>query len=145
MLTAGKGPDTTLFPEGSNRTINVETSYGGITRDANGKITGKKAIAMTYLVCCCCRSDTAAACAVYACAATGAKAIAMTYLLDEKPSYSEARYAAEAWEDQLNLLIGPSPNGALWSYPDLSEGSVSRCTKALTHAFFFGFGKRCRF
>ena len=101
MLTSGKGPDTTLFPEGSNRTINVETSYGGITRDANGKITG-------------------------------AKAIAMTYLLDEKPSYTTERYAAEAWEDQLNLLIGPSPNGELWSYPDLSEGSVGHWEGAKT-------------
>ena len=94
ILTSGKGPDTTLFPRTSNRTVNVEASYGGITRDAAGRITG-------------------------------ARSVAMTYLLDEQPVDSLARKAAEAWEDQLNLLIGASPNGGSWTYPDLSEGCVS--------------------
>lgn len=94
ILTAGRGPDKTLFPDNFNRTINVEASYGGITRDASGAITG-------------------------------ATAVAMTYLLDQQPVGSAARMAADAWEDQLNILIGESPNGGSWTYPDLSEGYAS--------------------
>jgi len=94
ILTAGRGPDETLFPPSSNRTVNVEAAYGGITRDASGRITG-------------------------------AKSVAMTYLLDEKPADSVERKKAEAWEDQLNHLIGQSPAGGSWTYPDLSEGCAS--------------------
>jgi predicted RND superfamily exporter protein len=76
IVNSGKGIDKTLYPDSSNRTFNVEASYGGVTKDANGKITG-------------------------------ATAIAYSYLLDEQPEGSVARDAAIAWEDQLNILIGP--------------------------------------
>lgn len=50
ILTSKRGVDETLYPPTANRTINVEAAYGGIERDASGKITGAKAVAMSYLL-----------------------------------------------------------------------------------------------
>lgn len=36
-----------LFPAGG-RTVNTASIFGGITRDADGKVTGAKAMALTY-------------------------------------------------------------------------------------------------
>ena len=38
-----------LFPAGG-RTVNTASIFGGITRDADGKVTGAKAMAFTYLL-----------------------------------------------------------------------------------------------
>jgi hypothetical protein len=40
-----------LFPrEVGGRTVNTASIFGGISRDADGKVTGAKAMAFTYLL-----------------------------------------------------------------------------------------------
>ena len=89
IVTSGRGPDTTLFPESSNRSINVDAIFGGIEKDSNGRVIK-------------------------------ARSVAFTYLLDQAPEATPRRAAAEAWEDQLNYLIG-----ARWcNTPPQSQGSA---------------------
>lgn len=76
ILTAGRGPDKTLFPDSSNRTVNVQASYGGIERDPTTN------------------------------AIVSAKSVSLTYLLGEHLDGTDERNAAIAWEDQLNSLVG---------------------------------------
>jgi hypothetical protein len=77
-VDSGRGVDESLFPAGG-RTANTGSIFGGISRDADGKVTG-------------------------------AKAMAFSYLLAQAPESSAgnggAKDAAEAWEDQLNMLVG---------------------------------------
>ena len=114
IVTDKRGPDKTLFPDSSNRTVNVDAIFGGIEKDANGKVTGAKSLAFT-------------------CAAARPRRRRprprrrrpcprsplppphppdpppqrRRYLLDEMPTDSNERTAAMAWEDQLNYLIHP--------------------------------------
>ena len=50
IVNSGKGIDKELYPDTSNRTFNVEASYGGIEKDADGKIISASAIAYSYLL-----------------------------------------------------------------------------------------------
>ena len=95
MVTSGRGIDSTLFPESSNRTVNIEATFGGITRDPTTN------------------------------AVTGAKAIQMTYLLGEHPDGSDERNAAIAWEDQLNYLIGDAWTDPDLSQGSATRGDVA--------------------
>ena len=47
IVTDKRGPDKTLFPDSSNRTVNVDAIFGGIEKDENGKVTGAKSLAFT--------------------------------------------------------------------------------------------------
>ena len=47
IVTDKRGPDKTLFPDSSNRTVNVDAIFGGIEKDADGKVTGAKSLAFT--------------------------------------------------------------------------------------------------
>eukprot|EP00325_Prymnesiales_sp_UTEX-LB-985_P009703 CAMPEP_0174694160 /NCGR_PEP_ID=MMETSP1094-20130205/789_1 /TAXON_ID=156173 /ORGANISM="Chrysochromulina brevifilum, Strain UTEX LB 985" /LENGTH=1057 /DNA_ID=CAMNT_0015890313 /DNA_START=102 /DNA_END=3275 /DNA_ORIENTATION=+ len=49
-----------------------------------------------------------------------AASVRFTYLLKEADNGEAIRNAAEAWEDQMNHLVGPE-----WTYSGLSKGSVS--------------------
>ena len=91
IVDSGRGIDESLFPASSpNRTVNTGSIFGGITRDANGKVTG-------------------------------AKALTFTYLLAQAAEDSGKKDAAEAWEDQLNMLIGTK-----WcNDPPQSQGAVN--------------------
>ena len=50
IVHTGKGPDKTLFPDSANRTINVQSIFGGIERDESGMVVGAKALLFTYLL-----------------------------------------------------------------------------------------------
>lgn len=48
-VDSGRGIDESLFPA-NGRTVNTASIFGGITRGADGKVTGAKAMAFTYLL-----------------------------------------------------------------------------------------------
>lgn len=48
VVNSGKGIDERLYPADSNRTFNVEATFGGLEYDEAGTITGAKAILLTY-------------------------------------------------------------------------------------------------
>lgn len=51
IVTNKRGVDKTLFPDSSNRTINVEAAFGGIVRDpTTNAVLSASAVAMTYLL-----------------------------------------------------------------------------------------------
>lgn len=43
QVTSAKGIDSQLYPDSSNRTFNVEATFGGIERDASGAVTAGRA------------------------------------------------------------------------------------------------------
>ena len=77
-VDSGRGVDESLFPVGG-RTVNTGSIFGGISRDADGKVTGAKAMAFNYL---------------------------LAQAPESTAGNGGAKDAAEAWEDQLNMLIG---------------------------------------
>jgi hypothetical protein len=48
VINSRKGIDERLYPPDSNRTFNVEATFGGLEYDETGAITGAKAILLTY-------------------------------------------------------------------------------------------------
>ena len=50
IVNSARGIDASLYPPSSNRTFNVEGTFGGIERDADGKIIKATAIAMSFLL-----------------------------------------------------------------------------------------------
>jgi len=77
-VDSGRGVDESLFPAGG-RTANTGSIFGGISRDADGKVTGAKAMAFSYL---------------------------LAQANESSAGNGGAKDAAEAWEDQLNMLVG---------------------------------------
>lgn len=95
LVDSGRGVDESLFPrEVGGRTVNTASIFGGISRDADGKVTGAKAMAFTYL---------------------------LAQAPESTAGNGGAKDAAEAWEDQLNMLIGKKWCNA----PPQSRGAVN--------------------